>query len=335
MRVVSYGKEFVNNVTVDTKLTLGQIGICKSDGTAIDTNAESFVVMSTVPAKSGGVAIQRGIDINPYNFYYEVRKYEGDDVRDKIVISTITNPALEAEEGVVYPADAEFCGAIEIVSSQPYRQGLVENPHPQILVIPVKFKATDNADKLKMIVEKQLVLTTYNKDLFDVIVEKEKKGVKITVEAKKDNRLRCNLFGIVKDQEYAGTLTIEHTKLKGFLDGVADSEEDNRYSMINYGWNPKEEWQSAWGLSDAKIGLDKVAYVIISTAEFNQFPEIAADKNSPRKFQIVVMPADAIDNFVAKLDEIKTAAHNSKLYEIKTADHNSKNNEIELNVNTK
>lgn len=321
MRVVSYGDTFTDDQVIEPNLIkLGHIFIRKSDGTAIDGNAESFVVMSTVPTKSGGVAIQRGIDINPYNFHYEVRKYEGDDVRDKIVISAITNPALEAAEGVVYPADAEFCGAIEIVSSQPYRQGLVENPHPQILVIPVKFKATDNADKLKMIIEKQLVLTTYNKDLFDVVVQKVEKGVRITVEAKKDNRLRCNLFGIVKDQEYAGTLTVEHTKLKGFLDSVADSEEDNRYSMINYGWNPKEEWQSAWGLADAKTGLDKVAYVVISTAEFNQFPEIAADRNSPRKFQIVVMPADAIDNFVNKLKLIKEIAHNSK------------NNGIELNV---
>lgn len=319
MRVVSYGKTFVDAVTVDTKLELGQLGICKSDGTALEEGRpQSFVIMSTVPAKSGNVAIQRGIDINPFNFHYEVRKYDGDDVRDKIVISKITNPALEAEKGVVYPADAEFCGAIEIVSSQPYRQGLVENPHPQILVIPVKFKATDNADKLKMIVEKQLVLTTYNKDLFDVVVEKEEKGVKIIVEAKKDNRLRCNLFGIVKDQEYTGTLTVEHTKLKGFLDSVADSEEDNRYSMINYGWNPKEEWQSAWGLADAKTGLDKVAYVVISTAEFNQFPEIAADRNSPRKFQIIVMPAAEIDKVVAKLKAIKDAAGHDCAMELNT-----------------
>ena len=45
-----------------------------------------------------------------------------------------------------------------------------------------------------------------------------------------------------------------------------------RYSLINMGWNPHDEWQKAWGIGDPKVGFSKVAYLVISTAEFNQFP---------------------------------------------------------------
>ena len=77
------------------------------------------------------------------------------------------------------------------------------------------------------------------------------------------------------------------------------------------GWNPNEEWQEAWGIADPKVGLEKVAYLVISTAEFNQFPEIAADNNSPRKFQIVVGTESVIDAVVAKLEAIKVLAKGS------------------------
>ena len=77
------------------------------------------------------------------------------------------------------------------------------------------------------------------------------------------------------------------------------------------GWNPHDEWQKAWGIGDPKVGFNKVAYLVISTAEFNQFPEIAADNNSPRKFQIIVGTEAVIDAVVNKLAAIKTLAKGS------------------------
>lgn len=77
------------------------------------------------------------------------------------------------------------------------------------------------------------------------------------------------------------------------------------------GWNPHDEWQKAWGIGDPKVGFNKVAYLVISTAEFNQFPEIAADNNSPRKFQIIVGTEAVIDDVVNKLEAIKTLAKGS------------------------
>lgn len=308
MRVVSYGSSFLESAQL-SGLTSGKLGFCNADGTVLDTSdaSKSFIVLSTIPTKSGGYSVQRGVEINPFNFTYEVRKYDETDQRDTIVIKGLKNPTANAGEGVVYPADAEFCGSIEIVSSTPYRQGLVLNPYPQILTIPVRIKATDTIDMIVEKIKKGIFLTTMNKELFDVVVEKETDSVKITVTAKKDNRLRSNLFGIVCDQEAEGVVTVQHTKFSGFLNLVGDSEEDNRYSMINYGWNPHDEWQGkAWGLGDAKQGLDKVGYIVISTAEFNQFPEIAADNNCPRKIQIIVMPSAEIDKAVAVLKAIKT-----------------------------
>lgn len=77
MRIVSYGKTFVDNVTVDTKLSNGQLGICTAYGTALPTTGrpEPFVIMSAIPTKDGGFMNQRGVDINPFNFTYNVRKY--------------------------------------------------------------------------------------------------------------------------------------------------------------------------------------------------------------------------------------------------------------------
>lgn len=307
MRIVSYGKTFTDGVTVDTKLTAGQFGICHSDGTALKTSGrpESFVVMSTVPTKAGGIAIQRGVDINPYNFAFEVRKYDEADVLESLTISGIRNPAANAPAGTVYNADAEFRGKIEIASSQPYRVSPLANPDPQILVFPVNFRATDSLANIKEKIEKAIFLTTYNKELFDVVVDIEGDGVRIAVTAKNKTRLTANLFGVVRDQEADGNVTVKHIKLSGFLNDVALSNEDYRYSAINSGWNPLHEWDGAWGLSDPAQGLSKVAYCVISTAEFNQFPEIAADNNSPRKFQLVVSTDAEIDKLVAKLKAIK------------------------------
>lgn len=309
MRIVSYGKTFVNDVTVDTKLQAGEIGMCTSYGTAIPTEGRPvpFVIMSAIPTKAGGYTNQRGVDINPYNFTYNVRKYNADeDQKETIVLSGITNPALKPADGVVYNADAEFCGAIEIVSSEPYRHGLVVNPNPQIVQIPVTIHATDTLDRLVEKIKHGMSLTAYNKELFDITIKKVSEGVTITVVAKQPTKLQMNVFGIVADQKAQGVVTMTHTKLAGFLNNVADSDEDLRYSLINMGWNPKEEWQNAWGIGDPKVGLDKVDYLVISTAEFNQFPEIAADNNSPRKFQIVVGTTDVINAIVAKLQAIKT-----------------------------
>ena len=76
MRIVSYGKTFVDKVTVDTKLSNGQLGICTAYGTALPTTGrpEPFVIMSAIPTKDGGFMNQRGVDINPFNFTYNVRK---------------------------------------------------------------------------------------------------------------------------------------------------------------------------------------------------------------------------------------------------------------------
>lgn len=117
MRIVSYGKTFVDNITVDTKLSNGQIGICTAYGTQLQTTGtrpEPFVIMSAIPTKSGGYVNQRGIDINPFNFTYNVRKYTEADQKETVVLKGITNPALKPADGIVYNADAEFCGAIEI-----------------------------------------------------------------------------------------------------------------------------------------------------------------------------------------------------------------------------
>ena len=154
-------------------------------------------------------------------------------------------------------------------------------------------------------------LTAYNKELFDITVAKDTQGVNITIVAKQPTKLTVNVFDLLADQKANGTITIEHTKLSGFLADVALSDEDLRYSLINMGWNPNEEWQEAWGIADPKVGLDKVAYLVISTAEFNQFPEIAADNNSPRKFQIVVGTEAVIDAVIAKLEAIKVLAKGS------------------------
>ena len=126
MRIVSYGKTFVDNVTVDTKLSNGQLGICTAYGTALPTTGrpEPFVIMSAIPTKDGGFMNQRGVDINPFNFTYNVRKYTEKDQKETIILKGLTNPALKSAEGIVYNADAEFCGAIEICSSEEYRHGL-------------------------------------------------------------------------------------------------------------------------------------------------------------------------------------------------------------------
>lgn len=310
MRVVSYGKTFVDNVTVDTKLALGEIGLCSSDGTAVATTGrpQSFVVMSTIPTKDRGIAIQRGIDVNPFNFTYEVRKYTEADQKETIVLSGLTNPALKVVDGVTYSADAEFCGAIEIVSSEVYRNSPIANPNPQIIQIPIKIRATDTIDRMVEKIKSVIFMTTYNKELFDIEVVKEANAVKITAKAKKTTKLTLNCFGIVADQKATGVVTVNHTKLSGFLNDVMLSEEDNRYSAINYGWNPNDEWQKAWGLGDPKEDLDKVGYICISTAEFNQFPEIAADNNCPRKIQLIVASDAVIDTIAAKLDAIKKLA---------------------------
>ncbi len=123
MRIVSYGKTFVDNVTVDTKLSNGQLGICTAYGTALPTTGrpEPFVIMSAIPTKDGGFMNQRGVDINPFNFTYNVRKYTEKDQKETIILKGLTNPALKPAEGIVYNADAEFCGAIEICSSEEYR----------------------------------------------------------------------------------------------------------------------------------------------------------------------------------------------------------------------
>ena len=300
MRIVSYGKTFVDNITVDTKLSNGQIGICTAYGTQLQTTGtrpEPFVIMSAIPTKSGGYVNQRGVDINPFNFTYNVRKYTEADQKETVVLKGITNPALKPADGVVYNADAEFCGAIEIVSSEPYRHGLTVNPNPQIVQIPVRIHATDTLDRLVEKIKKAMSLTTYNRELFDITVAKDTKGV--------------NVFDLLADQKATGVITVEHTKLSGFLADIALSDEDLRYSLINMGWNPNEEWQEAWGIADPKVGLEKVAYLVISTAEFNQFPEIAADNNSPRKFQIVVGTESVIDAVVAKLEAIKVLAKGS------------------------
>ena len=209
---------------------------------------------------------------------------------------------------IVYNADAEFCGAIEICSSEEYRHGLTVNPNPQIVQIPVRIHATDTVDRLVEKIKKNLSLTAYNKELFDITIEKADGAVQITVVAKKPTKLTMNVFGILADQKANGTITVEHTKLSGFLADVALSDEDLRYSLINMGWNPHDEWQKAWGIGDPKVGFDKVAYLVISTAEFNQFPEIAADNNSPRKFQIIVGTEAVIDAVVNKLEAVKTLA---------------------------
>lgn len=313
MRIVSYGKTFVDNVTVDTKLSNGQLGICTAYGTALPTTGrpESFVIMSAIPTKDGEFMNQRGVDINPFNFTYNVRKYTEKDQKETIILKGLTNPALKPAEGIVYNADAEFCGAIEICSSEEYRQGLTVNPNPQIVQIPVRIHATDTVDRLVEKIKKNLSLTAYNKELFDITIEKADGAVQITVVAKKPTKLTMNVFGILADQKANGTITVEHTKLSGFLADVALSDEDLRYSLINMGWNPHDEWQKAWGIGDPKVGFDKVAYLVISTAEFNQFPEIAADNNSPRKFQIIVGTEAVIDAVVDKLEAIKTLAKGS------------------------
>lgn len=310
MRIVSYAKSFVDDITVDTKLTDGQLGICTAYGTKLPATGrpEPFVVMSAIPAKSGGYVNQRGVDINPFNFTYNVRKYTESDQKETVVIKGITNPALNAPSGVVYNADAEFIGAIEIISSEPYRHGLTVNPNPQIVQIPVRIHATDTIDRLVEKLNKAMSLTAYNKELFDITIEKDT-NVKVTVVAKQPTKLTVNLFGILADQKATGVITVDHTKLAGFLNDVALSDEDLRYSLINSGWNPHDEWQKAWGIADPKVGLDKVGYIVIATAEFNQFPEIAADNNSPRKFQIIVAPDDVIDSIVTKLEAIKTLAN--------------------------
>ena len=319
MRVVSYGKNLKTSLATvdaydkDKGFKAGDIGLVYADGTEIKAKEKprSFVVLSTIPTKNGGVAIQRGVEINPYNMHYEVRKYDPtEDAKAKIVISGITNPALNPAQGVVYPADAEFVGGIEVASSKPYRAGLVENPNPQLFQLPIKIKATDTVDMLVEKIKKGLFLTTYNKEIFSVEVTKGAKGVDVTIEAVRGTALNVNLFGIVKEQEFNGIVKVDKTKPQGFLDCVADSDEDLRYSLINMGWNPGDEWQGkAWGLGDAKNGYDRVGYIVISTAEFNQFPEIAADRNSPRKYQIVILPAESVDAFAEKLKAIADAAN--------------------------
>ena len=213
MRIVSYGKTFVDNVTVDTKLSNGQLGICTAYGTALPTTGrpEPFVIMSAIPTKDGGFMNQRGVDINPFNFTYNVRKYTETDQKETIILKGLTNPALKPVEGIVYNADAEFCGAIEICSSEEYRHGLTVNPNPQIVQIPVRIHATDTVDRLIEKIKKNLSLTAYNKELFDITIEKADGAVQITVVAKKPTKLTMNVFGILADQKANGTITVKHT----------------------------------------------------------------------------------------------------------------------------
>ena len=96
MRIVSYGKTFVDNVTVDTKLSNGQLGICTAYGTALPTTGrpEPFVIMSAIPTKDGGFMNQRGVDINPFNFTYNVRKYTEKDQKELIILKVLRNRHL-------------------------------------------------------------------------------------------------------------------------------------------------------------------------------------------------------------------------------------------------
>lgn len=312
MRTVNFGKTFIDNLTSDMAMTEYQIGIRNVDGLKLTATGkpEAFCIESCVPTKDGSTARLAGISINPYNFTYEVRKYTETDTRDKLVIEGLTNPALNAAAGVVYGADARFIGKIEIVSSIPYRQSPVLNPNPSILQIPVEILATDTADLMVAKIQKAIARVDFFKDLFTVTVDKDTDTVKITVNALKDNRLAVNFFGIVADQEASGTVTVSRTKFSGYLCYQNLLALDARYSDINFGWNPHDEWQSAWGLSRQLLGdpAQKLAYCVISTAEFNQFPEIAADNNCPRKTQIIAAPEGVIDSIVAKLQAIKTLA---------------------------
>ncbi len=82
--------------------------------------------------------------------------YTEKDQKETIILKGLTNPALKPAEGIVYNADAEFCGAIEICSSEEYRHGLTVNPNPQIVQIPIRIHATDTVDRLVEKIKKNL-----------------------------------------------------------------------------------------------------------------------------------------------------------------------------------
>lgn len=75
------------------------------------------------------------------------------------------------------------------------------NPNPQIVQIPVRIHATDTVDRLVEKIKKNLSLTAYNKELFDITIEKADSAVQITVVAKKPTKLTMNVFGILADQK--------------------------------------------------------------------------------------------------------------------------------------